>query len=353
MSLTAFVDELLNHRRQFKIYIDAQEYQKKHIDCAKLDNLNKGFAGMENINWDDIRYCLAVITEGSVTAAARKLDVNHATVSRRISGLEAVLGAPLFDRSTSGWLITPVGEAVLSSAERIHEQVLGIQRTVQVDRQELSGKLRITALDVCIQRILMPGLKAFSDRYPDISIELIASESTFNLAGHEADIAFRTTNEPPPNVLGTKIAKFAYAIYGNKELYDHYLNGDHGISGITWMGDGHTLPPWLQKTFPNMQVRYRVNSLTIAYDLVVQGFGFSLLPCGLGDSDPSLTRIDSDYIEPGMDFWLLSHIDLRTTARIRIFRDFMLEAIQPYIPLIEGRMSNEDALILRKKMGLM
>ncbi|MBQ0760920.1 MAG: LysR family transcriptional regulator [Zhongshania sp.] len=307
---------------------------------------------MENINWDDIRYCLAVITEGSVTAAAKKLEVNHATVSRRISGLEAVLGAPLFDRSTSGWLITPVGEAVINSAEQINEHVLGIQRTVQVDRQELSGKLRVTALDVCIQRILMPGLKAFSVRYPDINIELIASENTFNLAGHEADIAFRTTNEPPPNVLGTKIAKFAYAIYGSKELYQRYLQGEQGISGITWMGDGHTVPPWMQKTFSGMQVRYRVNSLSIAYDLVAQGFGFALLPCGLGDSDPTLRRIDSDYIEPGMDFWLLSHIDLRTTARIRIFRDFMLDAIQPYIPLIEGKMSSEDVLILRKNQGL-
>jgi len=307
---------------------------------------------MENINWDDIRYCLAVITEGSVTAAAKKLEVNHATVSRRISGLEAVLGAPLFDRSTSGWLITPVGEAVINSAEQINEHVLGIQRTVQVDRQELSGKLRVTALDVCIQRILMPGLKAFSERYPDINIELIASENTFNLAGHEADIAFRTTNEPPPNVLGTKIAKFAYAIYGSKELYQRYLQGEQGISGITWMGDGHTVPPWMQKTFSGMQVRYRVNSLSIAYDLVAQGFGFALLPCGLGDSDPTLRRIDSDYIEPGMDFWLLSHIDLRTTARIRIFRDFMLDAIQPYIPLIEGKMSSEDVLILRKNQGL-
>ncbi|MBW2941702.1 LysR family transcriptional regulator [Zhongshania aquimaris] len=307
---------------------------------------------MDSINWDDIRYCLAVITEGSVTAAAKKLDVNHATVSRRISGLESVLGAPLFDRSTSGWLVTPVGEAVIHSAEQINEQILGIQRTVQVDRQELSGKLRVTALDVCIQRILMPGLKAFSARYPDINLELIASESTFNLAGHEADIAFRTTNEPPPNVLGTKIAKFAYAIYGSKNLYQRYLTGDHEVSGITWMGDGHTVPPWMQKTFPGMQVRYRVNSLSIAYDLVAQEFGFALLPCGLGDSDASLTRIDSDYIEPGMDFWLLSHIDLRTTARIRIFRDFMLDAIQPYIPLIEGRMTSEEVFSLREKVGL-
>lgn len=307
---------------------------------------------MDSINWDDIRFCLAVVTEGSVTTAAKKLDVNHATVSRRISGLEAALGAILFDRSTSGWLITPVGEAVLKSAEQINEQVLGIQRTVQVDRQELSGKLRVTALDVCIQRILMPGLKAFSERYPDINIELIASENTFNLAGHEADIAFRTTNEPPPNVLGTKITKFAYAIYGNKALYERYLNGEQGICGITWMGDGHTVPAWMQKTFPNMLVRYRVNSLSIAYDLVAQGFGFALLPCGLGDSDPKLTRIESDYIEPGLDFWLLSHIDLRTTARIRIFRDFMLEAIQPYIPLIEGRMSQDEINKLRKQTGL-
>ena len=96
----------------------------------------------------------------------------------------------------------------------------------------------------------------------------------------------------------------------------------------------------MEKCFPDMAVRYRANSLNVVYDLVKQGLGIALLPCGLGDTAHELRRIAVDYEEPGMGFWVLSHIDLRTTARIRIFRDFMLEAISPYVPLIEGKMES-------------
>lgn len=292
---------------------------------------------MQMINWDDLRYCLAVVKEGSVTAASRSLGVNHTTVSRRITALEKNLNVVLFDRSTAGWLITPVGEAALKSAEMMEEEVHNIRRSVQVDRQELSGKLRVTAVDCCIQRLLISGLKAFSQQYREIRIELIASEETFDLSVHDADIAFRSTNEPPPNVLGTRIADFAYAVYGTPDMIELYARDPTAVSGLTWMGDGTSNPEWM-KCFEGMQVRYRANSLNIVDELARQGLGFALLPCGLGDMAPELQRIPVDYQHPRTGFWLLSHIDLRTTARIRIFRDFMLKHIEPKTPLIEGKM---------------
>ena len=291
---------------------------------------------MHNISWDDLRYCLAVVQEGSVTAAARKLDVNHTTVSRRISALERNLNAPLFDRSTAGWLLTPVGETILKFAEQMAEEVHSIQRMAKADRQDLSGKLRVTAVDVCIQRLLLPGIKAFSKLYPDIDIELIASESSLDLSIHEADIAFRTTNEPPQNVVGKKIAEFANAIYGTPQLYRQYQEQPGSVGAISWQGDGHSLPGWLSQAFSGMPVRYRANSLNVVYDLTRNGMGFSMLPCALGDMEPALQRLPCQVTSPRAGFWVLSHIDLRTTARIRIFRDFMIDSILPYVPLIEG-----------------
>jgi DNA-binding transcriptional LysR family regulator len=291
---------------------------------------------MQSMSWDDLRYCLAVASEGSLTAAARKLEVNHTTVSRRITALERELNAPLFDRSTTGWLLTPVGETIVKSAEQMAEEVHSIRRLVQADRQELSGKLRITAVDICIQRLLLPGIKAFSALYPDISIELIASEYSLDLAVHEADIAFRTTNEPPPNVVGKKIAEFANAIYSTPELYLQYRRHPESVGAISWQGDGHTLPEWLPQGFGGMAVRYRANSLNVVYDMTRNGMGFSMLPCALGDLEPALQRIPCQISKPRMGLWVLSHIDLRTTARIRIFRDFMIDWILPYVPLIEG-----------------
>lgn len=297
---------------------------------------------MQNMDWNDIQFCLAVVREGSVTAAARSLDVNHTTVSRRISALEKQLDVRLFDRSTAGWLITPVGESILASAETMAEEVNTIRRHVLADSQELRGTVKVTAVDLTIQRVLQPGLKEFCKKYPEITIELIASEDSFNLAVHEADIAFRVTNDPPPNVLGKKIADFAYGIYCSHEVYDELQKEQHNVGAIVWLSSNNRMSPqWKDKGFPDIPVRYRVNSLNVALELVRHGHGIAQLPTGLGEMDPALVRIPCEFVEPHTGFWVLSHIDLRTTARIRIFRDFMLESIAPNIPLLEGRVSAE------------
>jgi DNA-binding transcriptional LysR family regulator len=293
---------------------------------------------MHGLNWDDLRYCLAVVREGSVSSAARKVGVNHTTVSRRITALERELGATLFDRSTAGWLLTPLGESILGAINAMDEEVNGIRRHATADRQELSGRIRVTAPDTCIQRLLLPGLKEFAQRYPEIEIELIASDTVFNLAVHEADIAFRATDDPPPNVLGQRIGTFAVAVYGSPDLIAQHREAPESVAAITWTGG--QMPDWLSRCFPGMKARYLVNSLAIAYDLARAGMGFALLPCGLGDTAPELGRVDVDPGEPGRGFWVLSHIDLRTTARLRIFRDFMLEFIAPHLPLIEGQREN-------------
>ncbi len=292
---------------------------------------------MQNINWQDLSYLMEIVRGGTLTAAAKKLGVNQTTVSRRITALEEALNAPLFDRSSSGWFITPVGESVMRSVEVIADEVANIGRLVQVDRQELSGKLRITAPDICIQGLLMPGLNTFTQLYPEIDIDLVATEALLDLSVHDADVAFRATNTPPPNVLGTHIADFAYAVYATPPLYRQYLDNPDSVGGISWSSESRNAPDWMRADFPDMQVRYRGNSLNVAFNLARQGLGIALLPCGLGDASAKLCRIATQYQHPVIGFWLLSHIDLRTTARIRIFRDFMLEAIQPFIPLIEGR----------------
>ncbi len=292
---------------------------------------------MQDIDWGDVSHCLAVIQEGSVTAAAKKLGVNHTTVSRRISALEKTLQASLFDRSTSGWSVTPVGESILPSLEQMQEAAGAIERSVRADRQDLSGTLRVTALDVCIQRVLLPGLKAFGEKYPSINVELLASEESLDLAVHAADIAFRTTNDPPPNVVGKKIANFNYGVFGRKSVWEDYLSGQSGVGAISWMLDGKAVPEWLRQSYPDMPIRYRSNSLNVIYDLIRQGHGFGELPCSLGNSDPDLIQIPAQGVMEPMGFWLLTNLDLRTTARIRIFRDFMLDYLQPLVERFESQ----------------
>lgn len=294
---------------------------------------------MNNIDWNDLRYCLAVVEEGSVTGAAKRLGVNHTTVSRRITALETQLGAPLFDRSNAGWLISPLGESILPEARHMRESAQSISRMVTADRKELSGLIRVTSMDVFVQRTIAPGLKEFIDLYPDIDIELLASTEILDLASHDADIAFRGTDEPPPNVVGTRIGYFAGCVYCTPEVYENYMNDPASVSAVTG-SVGQIKPDWLQAYFPEMRTRFRCNSIGVQYDLIRNGFGMGHLPCGMGDTSPRLMRFPSIPVDRGPGLWVLSHIDLRTTARIRIFKDFMVNKIEERLPLLEGECEN-------------
>ncbi|MEN8131746.1 MAG: LysR family transcriptional regulator [Pseudomonadota bacterium] len=297
---------------------------------------------MHAIDWDDVRHFLEVVHSGSVTQAATRLGVNYTTVSRRITALERRLGKGLFERSSNGWVITPVGERIVTAAESMAEEANTIKRQVLADSHELTGVLRVTSADLCVQQMMMPAIKKFIARYPDVELEIIATVEPLDLAAREADVALRATDEPPPNLVGKRIADIAYAIYGIPELKSKVEQNPNApdIPCLTWVGDGTTRPPWIEKSFPNARRIYRCTALSIMLEMARQGMGIAQLPCSLGDTEPNLERIPARYVEPGWGLWVLSHVDLRTTARVRIFRDFLVKELEKQKDLIEGRKSN-------------
>ena len=189
----------------------------------------------------------------------------------------------------------------------------------------------------------MPAIRSFAEQYPDVDLEIIATSDVLNLSAREADVALRSTDEPPPNLVGKRIAQLAYAIYGTRDILGR-LQADPGgrdIPCITWLGDGHTRPPWIEKSFPKNQRVYRTSELGVMLQMARQGLGMAQMPCVLCDQEPLLHRIPGRYVEPGWGLWVLSHVDLRTTARVRIFRDFLVEALEKQKDWIEGRMAQE------------
>ncbi len=294
---------------------------------------------MQPVDWDNIRHFLAVVEAGSVRQAALRLGVNQTTVSRRISALEARLGQTLFDRAANNWAITPVGERLLASAEQMAEEATAIERHAMAESRELRGRLRLTVGDVCTQQLVMPVVQAFIRQYPDIDLEVIATREDLDLAALEADVALRATDTPPQNLVGKRIARMGYAIYGNRQLLERVQENpdDASIACITWLGDSHTRPPWIEKSFPATQRVYRTSELGVMRQMAGQGLGLAQLPCALGDPDPALQRVPAHFVEPGWGLWVLSHVDLRTTARVRIFKDFLVGELEKKKDLIEGR----------------
>lgn len=290
-------------------------------------------------DWDDLRFFLAVARKGSIRGAASDLGVNHSTVSRRIDAFEKKLDVRVFERLPSGYFLTQAGEEMLRSAERVQTEVTAAERRVAGRDARLSGLLRVTLPDSLAQSLLMPDLVAFCDAHPDIDLELIASSAMADLARRDADVAIRLSNDPPGYLVGRRLLKYATAIYASTAYlarHDPIANADE----LRWIGWSDTVsdPQWVRESpFPRAPARNRIASTMVQLAAAKSGMGLAMLPCYLGDTEPTLRRTLPHRPVPDRDVWLLTHEDLRHTARVRRFLDFIADAILAKRDLMEGR----------------
>jgi DNA-binding transcriptional LysR family regulator len=295
------------------------------------------------IDWDDIRYFLAVARRGSITSAARDLGVNHSTVSRRIAAFEDNLGVRLFDRVATGYTLTVAGQEMVPSAQRMEEEALGLDRRLYGRDTELSGQLRVTTAGIFVNPFFMEQVGRFLAEYPGIDIQLIVSTDLANLHAREVDVAIRATDNPPDTLVGRRIGRLTAMLYGRK---DFIAPGEAGASNAAGAPDvvafeegprDFVEASWFRDIYPNARTRVRLNSVDAAYQAIKSGVGIGMLPCHMGDTNPDLRRLPPYHQSPVFDVWLLTHADLRRTAKVRAFINFMANAIMPHKDLIEGR----------------
>lgn len=286
------------------------------------------------MNWDDLRFFLALAREGSVSGAGRTLEVKHTTVARRISALEAQLGSRLFDRMPSGYALTQVGENLLPHAQSMETLVAGADREVFGMDTELSGSLKLAASYDVFSRLITPRLQRFTQRYPNIEIELLSSTHLVDLNSRQADIALRLSPKPPEQLVGREIVALAHGIYASETYLKNTPPSLQKHQLILWGQDQN--PDWVKDHFPRARVALRVNEVVSMLDATVSGLGLARMPCYMGDSDPDLRRIDLPLTPSNWGVWVLSHPDLRASARVRACREFLIETIEQQRVLIEG-----------------
>ncbi len=282
-------------------------------------------------NWDDLRYLLAVARHGTLGAAARVLSVNQSTVFRRIRQLEGDLGVRLFDRMPRGYALTAVGEEVVVTATQVEDSVLALDRQVLGADRALRGVVRLTTVTE-ILRLIGPHLRRFRDLYPGIGLDVNTEVRLLSLARREADVALRPGPRPTESdVVARALADIATAAYaapgylekrsrprGVNDLYDHDLIGfDRGRQ--------NAIATWLSG-LPDARVIYRSDSIVGQLEAVIAGLGIGFLPCFVGDSRADLRRLFAVDIATDK-LWLLLHADLRQTARVRVFVDFIAAAL--------------------------
>jgi len=290
--------------------------------------------------WNDLRYILAVCREGTLSGAARTLEVNHSTVFRRITAIEDNLGVKLFKRLSNGYAMTEAGEAVLVSAERIENEVHSLSRHLIGRDLNLNGTLRVTAPDALAVKVLIPHISTFCHTYPDIRIELSIANQFLDLIQREADVAIRSTMQPPESAIGRRICKLGTTFYATKTYLDKYPNA--ALEKYSWIMPNGSIEwlaanSWLKKHYPGSPVVFNCDTMLGLCEAAKQHLGVVPLPCFFGDLEKDLQRIMPPVKELTSELWLLIHPDLRRTARVRAFVDFLIGAIENEKNLIEGK----------------
>jgi DNA-binding transcriptional LysR family regulator len=294
----------------------------------------------KSLDWDDLRLVLAVFREGTLSGAARRLDVTHSTVFRRLGTIEKKMGARLFERFRDGYAPTPAGETAAASAARLEDEVLTLERKLSGQDLRPSGTVRIATTDT-LSAIVMRHLPAMRVLHPEIQLEIAISNAMANLTRREAEIAIRPTPEPPEILVGRRVAEIAHAIYGSRA----YLSRRDGrdLSAHDWIGLDDALAStviaqWMHENVRAAPIACRVDALPALRDAAIAGLGLALLPCYVGDLASGLRRVTPKALsEPRSALWLLTHDDLKRTARIRATMDFLAKALASERALLEGK----------------
>ncbi|MCJ8319358.1 MAG: LysR family transcriptional regulator [Colwellia sp.] len=291
------------------------------------------------LNWDDLKFFLAVCRAGSVRSAAITLKVNHTTVSRRINSFELALGQRLFERTSQGYVKTKLADEIYNEASYLEERLNTVERKIIGRDDELSGDIRVTLPEILATELLMPGFAKFCHLYPEIDIEIIESVKELNLANREADVAFRIVKQPPDYLVGRKIAVLHRACYLSKKLA-HKLSEPGWLEQQNWIGwtDKLRKPIGLiAKEYPRFSSKHKIANAQLQSIACKEGMGIAILPCFKADLDDELVRIPPYISEAKYDLWILSHPDMRKNNKIQSFVRFMTEYLANKNDLIEGR----------------
>jgi DNA-binding transcriptional LysR family regulator len=271
---------------------------------------------MKDLDWNDLRYILYASRTGRIASTAQMLGVNETTVARRIANVERLLGARLFERNAGVLAPTDSGQLVISRAERIELDVDAVKNIVANADSVAVGKVRVTAMPMVLNHILIPALPALLQSHARLQIELAADPRNLSVTNREADIALRMAR--PNNdfrAIARRVGTFEYAVYAASLAV-------HSLPWITYDVTWSDLPHarWMAKAIesdPESGSSITVNDSELALNAVRAGLGRSLLPCRIAEGIPELSRLSGAKPVLSREMWLIVHPDLKHLARVR------------------------------------
>ncbi len=298
------------------------------------------------LDWSDLRVALAVGQLGSLTAAAQQLAVNHTTVLRRLAALEAQLGARLFERSRRGAVPTEAGRIVIEHARRMADQADEVERQVLGRDRELTGLLRVTTAFVIMGHLLPQPLADFARAYPGIEVEVVENAFLVDLARRhaaqaatwgrlEADVALRISSQVAEHLVGRQLGPThcrVYALRGAPHLPQTVTPIAELLRDAPWVAferdvTHRVYDRWMRARLADAQVRVRVDIFNAVAAMLATGIGVGVLPTFMAPQHPELVAVSDVLPELSVPVWMLTHPDLRQTARVRAFMQHVGDAV--------------------------
>jgi len=294
----------------------------------------------EALEWSDLAVILAICRAGSLSGAARTLGNNHSTVFRKLNAIEDKTGVRFFERLPDGYAMTDAGRTAMQYAERIEAEVHALGREVLGQDMRLQGKITVTAMEGLASQIAPKLMAEFCRKHPEVSIEITGSVAALDLVRREADIAIRATRKPPDTSLGKKICDFRFAVFSSP----HYIKGKQGIpmAELDWSmitGTMEWLVPllWKKQVQGEAQTVFSSSLAMAVINATAEGLGVTLMPCYLGDRDKRLIRVTEAIESLTLELWLLTHPDLRHTARVKALMAYLYDALKQQADLFAGK----------------
>jgi DNA-binding transcriptional LysR family regulator len=280
-------------------------------------------------NWDDLRYVLAVAETGSVSAAARRLGVNHATVLRRISAFEERQGSAIFERTPQGYQIPSDRLRVIEAAREVENAIATVDRLIHGAEAQLSGVIRITSTDTFCQTILPAVIAKIVSTSPGLRVELSSTNAHLDLSRLHADISVRPTLRLDQDLIGEMAGQLGFAAYAVTEDTQQWL----GLGGVLARS---VAAAWLTDHVPPDQVVSGADSFVVLREMAAAGLGRAILPCCLGNQDLRLTRLRDVMPPVSVPIWVASHADLVDAPRLRTVRARLTEALLAQTDVLSG-----------------
>jgi DNA-binding transcriptional LysR family regulator len=291
------------------------------------------------MNWDDVRYVLALSSAGTLVGAAKLLDSHHTTVARRIDAAEDSLGVRLFTRGATGYVATAEADRLLAPMRQVEAAALAVERLASAGRDDLVGQLRVTSPETFGVAYLAPRLAAFGQRHPGLAIEIVPAGEVLDLGRRQAEIAIRTFRSKQANLVLRRLATVGYGVYaahaylarrplkGPADLAHHVVLAPRGARDIE--------TAWLARLCPSARPGF-TSDLSLALLAAARASaGVAILPRYLGDAEPSLRHVAMPD-PPAETLWLTVHRDLKATPRVRALLDHLVATATADARLLRG-----------------